>query len=183
MAKVYEFLATGFEETEMITPADLLRRAGIDVCLVSITGELGVTGAHDLTIMADQKYEDVDFADGDMLLLPGGQPGTTNLGQYEPLQELLKDWNQKGKRLAAICAAPTVLGNLGLLKGRRAVCYPGCEEQLLGAIITTDEVITDGNITTSRGVGTAIEFAAEIIRLLVDNQTAEKIIASIVYRG
>ena len=183
MAKVYEFLATGFEEIEAITPADLLRRAGVEVCLVSITGELAVTGSHALTILADKKYEEVDFSDGDMLILPGGQPGTTNLGNYKPLQELLEVWNASGKHLSAICAAPTVFGKLGILEGKQATCYPGCENQLLGAITTTDAVITDGNITTSRGVGTAIEFASEIISLLVDEQEAEKVTTSIVYKG
>ena len=183
MAKVYEFLATGVEEAEAIIPADLLRRAGVEVCLVSITGELAVTGARNLTIVADKRYEEVDFSDGDMLLLPGGQPGTTNLCNYEPLQELLKRWNEEGKRLAAICAAPTVFGKLGLLEGKQATCYPGCEEQLSGAILTEEQVVTDGNVTTSRGLGTAIAFAGEIIRLLVDEATAEKVTTSIVYRG
>ena len=183
MAKVYEFLATGFEETEMIVPADLLRRAGIEVCLVSITGELAVTGAHDLTILADQKFEEVEFADGDMLLLPGGQPGTRNLANYRPLQELLIAWDLTGKRLAAICAAPTIFGTLGLLKGKQATCYLGCEEQLLEANITTDMVVTDGNITTSQGLGTAIEFAAEIIKLLVGEKDAKEVITSIVYKA
>ena len=173
MTKVYEFLATGFEETEMIVPADLLRRAGIEVCLVSITGELAVTGTHDLTITADKKYEEIDFLDGDMLILPGGQPGTQNLCEYKPLQGLLKTWNDEGKRIAAICAAPTFLAKLGLLKGKRATCYPACEEQILGANISTETVVTDGNITTSRGVGTAIDFAVEIIRLLVDEKTVK----------
>ena len=183
MAKVYEILATGFEEIEGITPADLLKRAGVEVKLVSITGELAVTGSHELTVLADQKYEDTDFSDGDMLLLPGGQPGTTNLGNYRPLKELLKAWNQEGKHLAAICAAPTILGEMGLLEGKRATCYPACKDQLLGAVVTSDSVVTDGNITTSRGVGTAIEFAGEIIRLLIDEKTAEKVLSSIVYKG
>lgn len=182
MAKVYEFLATGFEEVEATTPADLLRRAGIDVCLVSITGELAVTGAHGLTLLADSKYSEMDFSDGDMLILPGGQPGTNNLGSYKPLLELLQTWNEDGKRLAAICAAPTVFGKIGMLEGKRATCYPGCENQLIGAITMVDEVVTDGNITTSRGVGTAIAFVAEIIRLLLDEKTAEKITKSVVYK-
>jgi len=181
MAKVYVFFATGFEETEAVIPVDLLRRAEIDVCLTSITGKLEVTGSHGITILTERLYDEVDFSDGDMLLLPGGQPGTTNLSNYEPLCELISEWNREKKRLAAICAAPTVFGKLGLLKGAKATCYPGCEEQLLGAITSTEVVVTDGNITTSRGVGTAIEFAAEIIRLLRDEETAEKIKGNIVF--
>ena len=181
MAKVYMFLATGFEETEMIVPADLLRRAEIEVCLVSITGELAVTGSHRITILAEKLYDEVDFSDGDMLLLPGGQPGTTNLGNYAPLCELIKEWDKVKKRLAAICAAPTVFGELGLLKGLKATCYPGNEAKLLGAISSTDAVVTDAHITTSRGVGTAIEFAAEIIKLFKDKETAEKIKGNIVF--
>jgi len=181
MAKVYEFLATGFEEVEMITAVDLLRRAGIEVCLVSITGELAVSGANDITVLADKKYEEVDFADGDMLVLPGGQPGTNNLGAYEPLRKLLEAWNDNNKRLAAICAAPIVFGQLGFLKGKQATCYPGCEGELTGAIISDAKVVSDGNITTSQGVGTAIEFAGEIIRILVDEEMANKVKTSIVY--
>ena len=116
-----------------------------------------------------------------MLILPGGQPGTTNLSQYKPLTDLLTEWNAKGKKMAAICAAPTVFGGLGLLNGRKATCYPGCESGLTGAQTSTDRVVTDGNITTSRGVGTAISFGLELVSILVDKKTADELKEAIVY--
>lgn len=181
MAKVYTFLATGFEEVEALTSVDLLRRAGVEICMVSIMDQLAVTGAQGITVQAEKLYKDMDPCDADLLLLPGGQPGTTNLGDYEPLTELLKAWNKEGKKLAAICAAPTVFGGLGLLEGKRATCYPGCEPQLTKAQAVTDRVVTDGNITTSRGLGTAISFSLELIKILVSPEKAEEIRAAIVY--
>jgi|GEM_PF-7916 len=181
MAKVYIFLAAGFEEVEALTAVDLLRRAGVEVCMVSIMDQLAVTGAQGITVRAEKLYKEIDPCGADLLLLPGGQPGTTNLGDYEPLTELLKAWNKEGKKLAAICAAPTVFGGLGLLEGKRATCYPGCERQLTGAQAVTDRVVTDGNITTSRGVGTAISFSLELIKILVSSEKAEEIRTAIVY--
>lgn len=181
MAKVYLFLAKGFEEIEALAVVDLLRRAEVEVCMVSITGKLKVIGAHGITVLAEKLYEKMDASDGNMLILPGGQPGTTNLGEYEPLTELLKAWDKENKRIAAICAAPIVLGGLGLLVGKRATCYPGLEAQLTGADAVTDRVVTEGNITTSRGVGTTIPFGLELIRLLVNEATAEEIKAAIIY--
>lgn len=181
MKKVCVFFTEGFEEVEGLTIVDLLRRAGIEVCMASVTGKSAVTGAQGITIQTDKLFEEVDVCDGDMLVLPGGQPGTSNLGEYEPLTELLKAWNKEGKRIGAICAAPTVLGTLDILKGKKATCYPGCENQLTGAEIVSDRVVTDGNITTSRGIGTAISFALELISLLLDEKTALEIKKSIVY--
>lgn len=181
MAKVYVFLADGFEEVEGLTTVDLLRRAEVEVVMTSIMGRHEVTGANGITVKADKLFEDIDVSDADMLILPGGQPGTSNLGAYKPLTDLLMKWNAEGGKLAAICAAPTVFGGLGILKGRRATCYPGCEHGLDGAITSEDRVVTDGNITTSRGVGTAISFSLELIAILTDGKTADTIKASIVY--
>ncbi|MCH1981011.1 DJ-1/PfpI family protein [Ruminococcus sp. OA3] len=181
MAKVYIFLADGFEEVEGLTTVDLLRRAEIEVVMISIMGRHEVTGANGITVKADKLFEDIDVSDADMLILPGGQPGTTNLGAYKPLTEVLLKWNAKGGKLAAICAAPMVFGGLGLLKGRRATCYPGCEGGLDGAHTSEERVVTDGNITTSRGVGTAIAFGLELITILVNRETADTIKSSIVY--
>ncbi|UWP60592.1 DJ-1 family glyoxalase III [Ruminococcus gauvreauii] len=181
MAKVYMFLADGFEEVEGLTVVDLLRRAEIEVVMTSIMGRQEVTGTNGITVKADRLFEDVNVSDADMLVLPGGQPGTTNLGAHKPLAELLLKWNSEGGRLAAICAAPTVFGGLGLLKGKKATCYPGCEGGLDGAHTTEERVVTDGNITTSRGVGTAIAFGLELIAILVNKETADKIKTSIVY--
>ena len=125
MAKVYVFFADGFEEVEALTTVDLLRRANVEVVMTSIMGKNTVTGAQGITVCTDKIFEEIDPSDADMLILPGGQPGTTNLSQYKPLTDLLTEWNAKGKKMAAICAAPTVFGGLGLLNGRKATCYPG----------------------------------------------------------
>ena len=182
MSKVYLFLADGFEEVEGLMAVDLLRRAGIDLTTVSIMGNACVTGRNHISVIADSLFENItSFEDGDMLVLPGGMPGTTYLEEYQPLQELIRDYDKKGKRLAAICAAPTVYGKMGLLKGKRATCYPGMEDMLLGAQTSTEKVVTDGNYTTSRGLGTALEFSLELIRLLQDEKTADKVAKSVVF--
>lgn len=182
MSKVYVFLADGFEEIEGLMVVDLLRRAGISLTTVSIMGRACVTGRSNISVMADCLFEDVaSFEDGEMLVLPGGMPGTTYLEEYKPLQELIRAYDKQGKRLAAICAAPTVYGKMGLLDGKEATCYPGMEEMLLGAKASADKFVTDGNYTTSRGLGTALEFSLELIRLLTDAETAEKVAKSVVF--
>lgn len=181
MKKVSIFLAEGFEEVEALTPADVLRRAGAEVTLVAVGGKREVAGSHGIIITADRLFEDMDFADMELLLLPGGMPGTLHLKECSPLVELLKEFCRKGKKVAAICAAPTVLGEAGLLKGRKATCYPGCEDGLKGAEVLTDRVVIDGNITTSRGVGTAIPFALSLTAQLFDQNKADEIRESIVY--
>lgn len=182
MSKVYVFLADGFEEIEGLMVVDLLRRAGVELETVSIMGRRDVTGRSDITVMADRLFEEISsYDDGDMLVLPGGMPGTTYLEEYAPLRELIVKYDQAGKRLAAICAAPTVYGKMGLLKGRKATCYPEMEDLLLGAEPVTDAVVTDGNYTTSRGLGTAIEFSLELISLLQGSETAEKVAKSVVF--
>ena len=179
MKKVSIFLGEGFEEVEALTPADLLRRAGAEVTLVSIGTEKKVTGSHGISITADRLFNKTDYEDADLLVLPGGMPGT--LKACEPLLALLKEHNAKGKKLAAICAAPTVLGHAGLLNGKNATCYPGCEDGLTGAVCQTAPVVTDGTITTSRGVGTAIPFALKLIAQLYSQEKADEIAKSIVY--
>lgn len=181
MKKVSIFLAPGFEEVEALTPVDLLRRAGAQVTIVSIGEEKAVTGSHQITVTADKLFEEMDFSDQDMLILPGGQPGTNNLKACKKLRDLLENANNKEKLLAAICAAPTVFGDMGLLKGKKATCYPGCEDGLIEAEYMTDRVVTDGNITTSRGVGTAIPFALSLIEQLFGKEKSEEIRTSIVY--
>ncbi len=181
MKKVCLFLGEGFEEVEALTPADLLRRAGAEVTLVSIGAEKKVTGSHGIPVTADCLFTEADFTDADLLVLPGGMPGTLNLKACEPLLALLKEHDAKGKKLAAICAAPTVLGHAGLLKGKHATCYPGCEDGLDGAVCETEPVVVDGSITTSRGVGTAIPFALSLIAQLYGQEKADVIAKSIVY--
>lgn len=183
MVNVYVFTADGFEEIEGLTVVDLMRRAGAQVEMVSIGDGLAVKGSHGIEIKADTFFEDVDFGQADLLVLPGGMPGTLHLGEHQGLTKLLNESMAQGKRVAAICAAPSVLGGLGLLKGKRAVCYPGFEDKLTGAQVGTEEVVTDGNITTSRGLGTAIPFALELISLLFGQEKAKEIGASVVYSG
>jgi len=182
MAKVSIFLADGYEEIEGLTVVDLLRRAKIEVTMVSITGNIKVTGAHQITSVADVLFEDADFNDADMLVLPGGMPGTNNLLEHKGLDLLLKEFHAKGKQLAAICAAPRVLGTKGLLKGKQATCYPGNEASLLGALIRDTAVVTDGNITTSKGMGTAIDFSLSLIKSLKGEGEAESIAKAIQYQ-
>ena len=181
MKKVSIFLAEGFEEVEALTQVDLLRRAGAEVTMVSISGAREVAGSHGIVVTADKIFAEMDFAEMDLLVLPGGMPGTLHLKECAPLIALLQDFNEKGRKLAAICAAPTVLGAAGLLRGKKATCYPGCEVGLTGAEVLTDREGVDGNITTSRGVGTAIPFALSLIAQLYDQQKADQIRESIVY--
>lgn len=183
MSKVGIFLADGFEEIEGLTVVDLLRRAGIQIDTISIMKRKEITGAHNIIIMADQLFEDVINEEYNMLILPGGMPGTKNLGAHEGLVKLLKQFAEEKKNISAICAAPSVLGDNGILKGRKAICYPGFEERLEGAAIKEEPVVVDENIITSQGMGTAIDFGLAIIEKLINKETALKIKASICYRN
>lgn len=185
MKRVHVFLAVGFEEVEAVTVIDLVRRAGIEVITVSISDSKEVEGAHGIVILADKTYAEAEgelknFA-SDMLILPGGGQGVENLKAHAPLNELLVAYNSRNKHLAAICAAPSVLGKLKLLKGKKASSYPGFEEQLLGADTSFDAVSQDGNITTSRGAGTAIAFSLKITEVLAGPEVSEKIKDEIIY--
>ncbi len=181
MSKVYVFLAEGFEEAEALTPVDLLRRADVETVMVSVTGKAAVTGAHGITMMADRLFEEIDGRDADLLMLPGGMPGTLNLGAHAGLVSLLKEHFAAGKKVAAICAAPSVLGKLGMLEGKTAVCYPGFEDQLSGAAIGSGKVSVDGNVTTAKGMGAAIEFGLALVAQLKDQETADKIEKAIIH--
>lgn len=178
---VYLFLADGHEEIEALTVVDLLRRAGVEIETVSITGNKKVVGSHGIAHMADKLFDEADFDVAKMLVLPGGMPGTKNLEAYEPLMSKVDEFAQSGKYIAAICAAPTIFGHRGLLKGKEACCYPNMDNQLEGAKVKFNPVCHDGNIITSRGLGTAIEFALEIISTLSDAATAQKIASSVVF--
>ena len=182
MGKVYVFLADGTEEVEALTAIDLLRRAAVEVVTVSVMGRKQIMSAHRIAIEADEVYGTSDYTDADMLVLPGGMPGTTHLKEHVALGEVIKKHHADGKYLAAICAAPSVLGFHGCLVGKKATCYPGFEEELKGALTCTDGVIRDGNCITSKGLGTAIDFSLELITVLKDAQTAEKIAKAIQYR-
>ena len=175
MSKVYCMLADGCEEVEALSVVDVLRRAGIDTPLVSIMKRLEIVGSHDIHIIADAMIEDVDMDDADMIFLPGGIPGTPNLKANTLLCEKLVEYNANGKLLAAVCAAPSILGELGLLEGKKATCYPGFESKLLGAVAVGDRVVTDGNITTSRGLGTSLELGFRIVEVLKSKEEADDI--------
>ena len=172
MDKVYVFLADGFEEIEGLTVVDILRRGQIETVMVSITGNRTVTGSHGIAVTADRLFEEGNLSDGTLYVLPGGMPGTRYLGEHAGLCDLLVKAKEEGKKVAAICAAPSVLGQLGLLKGENATCYPGFEEKLEGAVVTKNEVEVSGQITTSRGMGTAIVFALELLGQLKGRDAA-----------
>ena len=169
---VYVHLADGFEEIEALTVVDVLRRADIAVKTVSITRDKTVRGAHDIMVTADLLFQEADYGKCEMIVLPGGMPGTANLAKHEGLAEQLSDFFLSGKWLAAICAAPSVLGRLSLLKGKRVTSYPGYENQLIGAMYSEERVVRDGKLITSRGPGTAIEFSLELVKQLKNEQTA-----------
>lgn len=176
------FFAEGYEEIEALTVVDLLRRAGIETKMISITEKKQVAGSHRISVNMDITLEDVDFEQIEMIVLPGGMPGTGNLEACEPLMEQIKAFHAKGKPIAAICAAPAVFGRLGLLKGQPACCYPGMEDELTGAQVTTQPVAKGERIITSRGMGTAIEFGLAIIEYFQGGQAAEEMAKAIVYR-
>lgn len=183
MSRVYIFLADGFEDIEGLTVVDLMRRAGIQIDTVSITDTKTVTTSHGIEMKTDCIFSETDFLDADMLVLPGGMPGTKYLGEYQPLKDLLKEFYEKGGKVAAICAAPSVFADLGFLKGRKATSYPSFMERLTGAETVELPVVTDGNVTTSRGLGTAVPFALNLIAQLMGQAKADEVADSIVYHG
>ena len=176
MSKLGIFMADGCEEIEGLTVVDLVRRAGIEIEMISVSGEKTVTGSHKIAFQTDVSKADADFASYDGIVLPGGMPGTTHLMEDDTVNRVIKEFATSGKLVAAICAAPSVL------VGKKATCYPGVEGKLTGADFVTDPVAKDGNIITSRGLGTAIEFAAEIVAYLLDESAAKSLKESVVYR-
>ena len=177
---IYMFLADGFEEVEALCPLDILRRAGLEVTTVGVGGKDMISGAHGIVVQAD--IPDILYRDSapDMIILPGGMPGSTNLDESKTVDAALKVAHKKGAYLCAICAAPLVLGKRGYLEGKRAVCYPGFEELLAGATIAEGEtVVRDGNIITAKGMGVAFEFGLELVRALKDEESAARIKASV----
>lgn len=172
MAKVYEFLADGFEEVEALAPVDVLRRGGVEVLTVSVTGQPCVKSSHGVSVCADVLFEEAGFEDADMLLLPGGMPGSATLDSHAGVRAALAAQAAAGRRIGAICAAPMVLGRMGLLKGRRATCYPGFEKYLEGAEATGELVTVDGNIVTGRGPAASLPYAYTILSLLEGDEAA-----------
>lgn len=180
---VYILLAPGFEEAEALVPADLLRRANIETALVSIQGDT-VTGSHGITVTADALLEKIDLSKAEMIVLPGGGTGVKNLGAEPAVERLVRQAADQNIWVAAICAAPTLLGKWGLLEGKQAVCYPGMEEGLVGARAWRDRavnVVTDGKIITGRAAGAAFEFGLSLIEALADEEKAGDIRDSVCY--
>lgn len=181
MKKVLLFLADGFEECEGLIVVDILRRAGISVTTASIMGREQVVSSHQIKIAADVLAEQVDPAQFDAVVLPGGIPGTPNLKACPLVTDTCRSFFKSGKLVAAICAAPSILGALGLLQGKRATVYPGMEDTLAGAEHAPGEVVVDGNLITSRSMGTAIPFALTIAAYLLEDPAAEQLADSICY--
>lgn len=176
MKKVYVFLADGFEDVEALIPVDVLRRGGVEVITVSTTEFPLVQSAHGVNIEADTMFEQCDFSDADLLMLPGGMPGASNLFEHKGVCKAVVDQAAAGRRVAAICAAPAVvLAPLGILDGKRATCYPGFQEALTEATYTADLVTVDGNVTTAEGPAAAFPYAYELLGQLTDKQTAAKV--------
>lgn len=181
MNAVGVFFGTGYEEIEALTVVDILRRAGIETLMISITEEREVTGSHGITVKMDQVLAETDFEELDMIVLPGGMPGTTNLEGCKPLMEQLDHFYESGKYISAICAAPSIFGHRGMLNGRRACSYPSKENALTGAKVTRNPVEMSEHITTSRGMGTAIEFALAILERFQGREAADRMAEQIVY--
>jgi 4-methyl-5(b-hydroxyethyl)-thiazole monophosphate biosynthesis len=176
MAKVYVFLANGFEDVEALIPVDVLRRGGVEVVTVSTMDSQMVETAHGVRIQADTMFADCDFSDADLLFLPGGMPGASNLYAHEGVCQAVLSQAEAGKKVAAICAAPAVvLAQLDVLDGKQATCYPGFEQLLTKAHYTADLVTVDGNVTTAEGPAAAFPLAYELLAQLVNQQVSNQI--------
>lgn len=181
MSRIGVFFAEGCEEIEGLTVVDVVRRADQEVVMISVTGDKKVTGSHNIAFETDCLIEQADISSLDGIVLPGGIPGTPNLQAHEDVIKAVKEFSQAGKLVSAICAAPGVLGYAGVLEGKKATCHPGHEQYLTGAECLTDKVVVDGNIITSRGMGTAIDFALAIVEYFTDRTTVEKVRTGLVY--
>jgi len=174
-------MADGFEEMEAITVIDLLRRADIDVVIVSIMGRKQVTSARNIRIEADELFEDVDYDDCEMMVFPGGGGGARNLDNHEGVVKMIKEFNDSKKWIAAICAAPMILGHHHILDGRKATIYKGMEDELLGATYVDEKVVVDGQIISSQGPATAIEFSLKIIEVLKGKEKAAAVATALLF--
>lgn len=182
MSKAAVFFGTGYEEIEALTVVDILRRAGVDTVMVSITEEKNVAGSHNIKVEMDAMIEEVDFAGLDVIVLPGGMPGTKNLEACEELMKQVDAFVAQDKLVAAICAAPSILGHRGLLQGRKACSYPTFESHLEGAEVLAQPAVIDGNIITGRGMGAAIPFGLAILEKLQGAEASNKMAETIVYQ-
>ena len=178
---LYFFLADGFEEIEALCPVDLCRRAGIEVKTVSITEKNEVTGSHGITVLADLTAKDT-LGDFDMIVLPGGMPGSSNLDASPIVENAIAEAVKKDKYIAAICAAPMILGKRGLVRGKEAICFSGFEQYLEGATVSKQKVVLDGKILTGAGMGVSHDFGLKIVEIFCGKETAEKLGCAILYR-
>ncbi|MCQ2431072.1 MAG: DJ-1/PfpI family protein [Clostridia bacterium] len=176
---VYLFLADGFEEVEALTPLDLLRRAGAEIQTVGVTGK-AVTGSHGITVTADITTDEMVLDSAlEMIILPGGMPGTSNLDRSAAVHDAIRYAAERGITIGAICAAPSIIGKLGLLTGRSAICYPGFEKYLVDANISAKSVVTDENFITAKGMGVALQFGLTLVTALYGEEVSDKIRASV----
>ena len=171
---IYAFFANGFEEVEAITSVDVIRRAGIDIATVGI-GSKNITGSHGITVVCDLDEAQADIDNYDGLLLPGGMPGTLNLEKSQTVNKFLDKAFETNRLICAICAAPSILGHKNMLVGRRAVCFPGFESELNGAVLTDAYVETDGNIITAKGMGSAVDFGLAVSEAVMGSEIAVKL--------
>lgn len=174
---IYLFLANGFEEIEALATVDIIRRAGGQLVIVGVGGR-AITGSHKIEVMADLAEKEVQLSQIDMVILPGG-PGTSNLEKSPAVKSAVRYCVEHGKPIAAICAAPSILGHMGLLKGHKATCFPGYEAELDAGEVTGDSVCVSGNIITGKGAGVAVEFALKIVEVLYGAEQSNKIRKSI----
>ena len=181
MSRLGIFIADGCEEVEALTVVDIVRRAKLEIDMISINGTKQVTSSRNVTFMTDTTKEEADFSAYDGIILPGGMPGTLNLGAHAGVTAQVKAFAEAGKLVCAICAAPSVLGACGILNGKKATCHPGFEEKLTGASVSYDNVVTDGNVITSRGMGTVIDFGLAIVSYFGSEELVEDVRKHLVY--
>lgn len=172
---VFVHLAEGFEEIEALAAVDILIRGGVDAKTVSVTGERIVKSVRGIGVQCDHLFEEVDYSQGDMIVLPGGQPGVNNLSAHKGLAQKLKEYQDQGKWIGAICAAPIALHRNGLIEGKTVTCYPGCGDDFDEATVVEDKVVMDGKLITSRGPGTAIEFGLKLLEVLKGKEVADEV--------
>ena len=182
MSKVYVFVADGFEEVEGLAVVDLLRRAGIETIMVSVSETTEILGSHGIVVSADKVFEEVGFEDVDMLVLPGGTTGVRNLRKHEGLCTVLHEYHEQGKMIAAICAAPTLLEELGILEGKNATCYRSLKDELVSCKYVDANVVKDENVITSQGFGTAIDLGLALVEHFNGTEAASKLQYDVMYK-
>lgn len=178
---IYQFLADGFEEMEAIVPYDYLRRAGVEIALVGVTGKV-VTGSHSVPMTCELTVQEMDLDHLEGILLPGGMPGTNNLYASEDVRRVITLAVEQKLLIGAICAAPSILGRMGILRRKHATCFPGFENFLLDAIVTQRPVTVDGNLITAKGAGVSLEYAYELTKYLKGQKKAQEIAEQIQWK-